>query len=102
MYMFKQSDVVTFCLIKIYLPTGTKIVTKQNSGMRGWSSFMNVDIIPGLADVSKTSGMCGNFDGEKSNDNGLDMHPHTSSFMLMDEESVNRHRYDLITNKCLV
>ena len=54
---------------------------------------MNVDITPGLADVSRTSGLCGNFDGDSDNDGETEPHPRTSSFRLLKEESLIAHRF---------
>jgi len=53
---------------------------------------MNIAINPGLADQYATSGLCGNYDGDSSNDGERDIHPRTSAFHLLRETSLQEHR----------
>ena len=52
-----------FTCCQIYLPTGgTCHITKRYSG------FINVEVYPATSDFNKSEGLCGVFDGDKSND----------------------------------
>jgi len=50
---------------QISLPTGTKVHIYKHWR---WEGVLNVAILPSLVDIEKSSGLCGNFDGERSND----------------------------------
>jgi len=52
--------------LQIFLPTGTEVGISLNTGHE---SLIDVFIHPGLADIERTSGLCGNFDGDWTNDN---------------------------------
>jgi len=50
---------------QISLPTGTRVEIRKHWR---WIGVMNVKIYPSLVDIEKASGLCGNFDGDRSND----------------------------------
>ena len=76
----------------MFLPTGAHVTVTRNGNDREWSQFMNIAIYPGLADQYATSGLCGNYDGDSSNDGERDIHPRTSAFHLLRETSLQEHR----------
>ena len=49
--------------LQIVLPTGTRVKI-----YRGWSDFINVEIIPSVLDWQQTEGLCGFYDGSAAND----------------------------------
>ncbi|XP_029649426.2 uncharacterized protein LOC115223143 [Octopus sinensis] len=51
---------------KIILPTGTSILVAK--GRKRTSQFINIWVHPSPADMEKTEGLCGSFDGNKNND----------------------------------
>jgi len=57
--------------LQFYLPTGTVIETSRNR-LADSEEFISVAIWPGLVDIDKTSGLCGNFDENWNNDGELD------------------------------
>jgi len=77
----------------MFLPTGAHVVVTRNSGSGFWSQFMNVDITPGLADVKSTSGLCGNFDGNATNDGETEPIPGVNYFQRLKEKYAVQHRY---------
>ena len=79
-------------MFQIFLPTGAQITVTRNWYGIGWSQFMNIEIHPGLADQFATSGLCGNYDGDSSNDGEREIHPRTSRFYLLLETSLQKHR----------
>ena len=52
-------------LLKILLPTGTVVEININPG---WPQFLEIDILPSTYDYKATTGLCGSFDGDKTND----------------------------------
>jgi len=54
---------------------------------------MNIDITPGLADQYQTSGLCGNFDGDRYNDGVLKDHFGLPQIKLLVEDSLKNHWY---------
>jgi len=50
---------------------------------------MNVRITPGLIDYTSTSGLCGNFDGNKNNDGEKD----SFGWQILKEISLKDHRF---------
>jgi len=50
---------------QISLPTGTKVYIIKHWR---WEGVLNVYIMPSLVDIGKSSGLCGNFDEDRSND----------------------------------
>ena len=51
--------------LKIQLPTGTEVDVSVNGS---WTHFINIVISPSPYDYGATSGLCGLFDGNRSND----------------------------------
>ena len=65
---FYNQAIIGIIVFQIYLPTGTRVVTSRNGWSPSWLNFMNVQIYPSLNDINVTSGLCGDFDGDKTND----------------------------------
>jgi len=74
----------------MFLPSGAHVVVTRNWGL---SEFVNVDITPGLADIGSTSGLCGNFDGNRDNDGRKEPIPRLTDFSRLIEEDAKLHRY---------
>ncbi|XP_062583645.1 uncharacterized protein LOC134245369, partial [Saccostrea cucullata] len=55
------------CTEQIILPTGTKVLILDGWVIRG-SQFINVKIVASTADYNNTEGLCGTFDGDKTNE----------------------------------
>jgi len=84
---------VSFALLfQIFLPTGAHLVVTRNSAYGSWSQFMNVDLTPGLADEKSTSGLCGNFDGDASNDGKKEPIPGVDYFERLTDTYARTHR----------
>ena len=58
-------DCIQFLTFQISLPTGTKVYIDKNVD---WEGVLDVTIFPSVVDIEKSSGLCGNFDGNRSND----------------------------------
>jgi len=82
--------------LQISLPTGAKVVVKRNAASGTRSQFVNVDITPGLVDYEQTSGLCGNFNGDSTDDGKLEAIEGYPQFMRLKEESAKEHRYMII------
>jgi len=61
---------------------------------------MNIDITPGLADQYGTSGLCGNYDGDITNDGEVKDHDVVTNYKVLVETSLQEHRYlSVFTNQ---
>jgi len=74
----------------MFLPSGAHVVVTRNWAL---SEFVNVDITPGLADIGSTSGLCGNFDSNTTNDGRKERIPRLTYFWRLIEEDASLHRY---------
>jgi len=52
-------------VLQVYTPIGTRIVIKL---IHYWGEAMNIDIFMAPKDRNNIDGLCGNFDGNPSND----------------------------------
>ncbi|MES1921764.1 hypothetical protein MHBO_003295 [Bonamia ostreae] len=65
----------TFCLLKVFLPTGTSVkisIYESREWLTSTTSttlwYINVEIYPTIADTNSTSGLCGFQDNNQTND----------------------------------
>ena len=58
-----EKQIISF-FFQIITPIGTVI----DVSLHGWSNTMNIDIYMFAKDFGNVDGLCGNFDGNKSND----------------------------------